>query len=289
MTDKTLVIYHQDCADGHTAAWVADKALGGNVQLLPAKYGDPAPDVTGRTVMVLDFSYKRPEMLRMIEQATHVIVLDHHKTAQAELDGLHGSRTNEQINGRGVTSPHIVFDMEKSGAMLTWDYFYHDDPAPLLVQYVQDRDLWKWEMTASQEINAAISSCDKTFANWDLLHKAFGNVAEQQHIYQQGLGILRYQGQLIERAVENCWEETIAGHKVRVVNCTEASLISAVAGRLADGRPFGACFFVNHKGERCFSLRSRQGGIDVSEVARSFGGGGHKAAAGFKQAPGQTL
>ena len=74
------------------------------------------------------------------------------------------------------------------------------------------------------------------------------------------------------------------GHIARIVKCRIANApyfaASEVAGELAtDDVDFGATYFESEKGWQ-YSLRSRNG-FDVSEVALAFGGGGHKAAAGF--------
>ena len=57
-----LCIYHHNCADGFTAAWVVKKAFG-NVDFHPGKYNEPPPDVTGRDVIIVDFSYKYDVLL----------------------------------------------------------------------------------------------------------------------------------------------------------------------------------------------------------------------------------
>src|SRR5438034_364114 len=99
MTD-TLVIYHGECTDGFTAAW-AFKTLRPltTATYAPAHHGDTPPEVTGKEVYILDFAYPRAQLLRMHDQAASVLVLDHHKTAQADLEGL----------------PFCVFDMDRSG------------------------------------------------------------------------------------------------------------------------------------------------------------------------------
>jgi hypothetical protein len=53
------------------------------------------------------------------------------------------------------------------------------------------------------------------------------------------------------------------------------------ANMLAEGRPFGACYYDNAEGKRVFSLRSKDEGADVSEIAVAYGGGGHARASGF--------
>ena len=49
---------------------------------------------------------------------------------------------------------------------------------------------------------------------------------------------------------------------------------------MANGKPFAACYWDTPKG-RVFSLRSSDDGADVSEVAKQYGGGGHRNASGF--------
>lgn len=53
---------------------------------------------------------------------------------------------------------------------------------------------------------------------------------------------------------------------------------------LAEGEDFAAVFHEGADGWRHWSLRSKPGGADVSEIARAYGGGGHKHAAGFRTA-----
>jgi oligoribonuclease NrnB/cAMP/cGMP phosphodiesterase (DHH superfamily) len=56
---------------------------------------------------------------------------------------------------------------------------------------------------------------------------------------------------------------------------------SDAAAKLAVGWPFAAYYWDSPTG-REFGLRSAPDGLDVSVIARKFGGGGHKHAAGFK-------
>jgi oligoribonuclease NrnB/cAMP/cGMP phosphodiesterase (DHH superfamily) len=164
---KPLIIYHAGCMDGATAALAAWLKFGEDAEYRPASYGDPAPtdeEVRGRDVYVLDFSYPREELERMNAACLNndelagrydgkLLVLDHHKTAQADLAGL----------------PFCTFDMSKSGAVLAWEHF-HPPPMnlsgtarlpvviPELFAYVQDRDLWRWELPHSREVSAALAA-----------------------------------------------------------------------------------------------------------------------------------
>ncbi len=100
-------------------------------------------------------------------------------------------------------------------------------------------------------------------------------------LHREGIAIERYRSQLVKSHVGHAREVDLAGHRVPVVACTTGEIISDVAGKLAEGRPYAACYF-DDGDYRVFSLRSRADGVDVSQIATSFGGGGHKHAAGFR-------
>jgi oligoribonuclease NrnB/cAMP/cGMP phosphodiesterase (DHH superfamily) len=103
MRSTPLVIYHDNCTDGLTAAWVAAQVMP-DAEFFAGFYGQDPPDVHGRDVFIVDFSYKRPVMEQIAADCATLVVLDHHKTAEAELHGF----TPE--------FSEIVFDMEHSGA-----------------------------------------------------------------------------------------------------------------------------------------------------------------------------
>lgn len=81
-----MVIYHDNCADGFGAAWACWMRWGDACEYVPANYGQVPPDVTGKNILIVDFSYKRPELETMANAAASIVILDHHKTAQAELE-----------------------------------------------------------------------------------------------------------------------------------------------------------------------------------------------------------
>ena len=264
-----LVLYHKNCPDGFCAAWVVRTVIGDNAQYLAVQYGEEPPDVKDRDVIIVDFSYKRPVMEKMIKDCRTLLVLDHHKTAEKELEGLSLG-----------TEIKVLFDMNKSGARMAWDYYHPGEPTPWIVLYVEDRDLWRWTFPDSKEISAAIASRPFDF-NWFDYYNGIALSSEQfSNLRGEGGAILRYQNNVIESAVKNAYEIDLAGYKVLTVNTT--ILFSEIAGKLAEGRPFGTAFFIRSDGKKQWSLRSRDEGVDVSEIAKRFGGGGHRNAAGFE-------
>lgn len=262
---SNLVVYHANCCDGFTAAWVANGALKGSTEFVPCQYGDGPPDCKNRDVYVLDFSFPRETMERMNTEARTLVVLDHHKTAERNLIGL----------------PFAIFDMTKSGARMAWEYFYHPTAScPSLVDFTEDRDLWRWNLLYSREINAVIGSYPHEMELWDFLEAQLNDGMLRLALIAQGEAILRYQKQIVDGAVQKAREVVIAGHCVPCVNATVC--FSEIAGALAEGKPFGAVWFQREDGLFVYSLRSRGDGLDVSEIARQYGGGGHKQASGFQ-------
>lgn len=272
-----LVLYHASCNDGFCAAWVARRAMP-DAECIPVQYGQSPPDVTDRTVYILDFCYKSAVLLEMAKAARQITLLDHHKTAKADLDALVAAYDGSLPPTRLV----FRFDMEKSGGRLAWERFFRDQPSSWLVDYTEDRDLWRHRLPNTQEVNAALRSLPHDFAVWDDLN-ARGMVGNRppESLIAEGAAILRYQAQVVENHTRHAREVELAGHKILAVNAT--TMFSEIAGKLAEGRPFGAAWFVRSDGKRVWSLRSTPAGVDVSEVARRFGGGGHRNAAGFEE------
>ena len=263
--ERPLIIYHDNCADGFCCAHIVHGSCGDEAEYVPAQYGQEPPDVTNRRVYILDFSYKREVMNDIIKKCSSVAVLDHHKTAEKELEGI-------TLSDRVC----IVFDMNKSGARLTWEFFNFGRNPHWMVDYTEDRDLWRWKLPNSKEVSAALASYPRDFAVWDEIGKR-----TPADLAVEGSAILRYQGQLIETICGSAREIEMDGHSILAVN--SGTLISEVAGKLAEGRPFAACWFVTKEGNAVWSLRSDKNGVDVSEIAARHGGGGHFHAAGFQQ------
>lgn len=258
---RPLVIYHANCIDGFTSAWVAWLKYGIEADYFPASYGDVPPDVTDREVLIVDFSYPREVMVSMAESAKSIRVIDHHKTAQAALEGL----------------AWATFDMERSGAGLTWDELFPGKDRPWLVDYVEDRDLWRFKLGASKEINAWIGACRRDyFTDWGNLFAEGPTVA-----CAKGAAVLQFVDRYVhEMAAQAKWV-VFEGERVPIVNAPYIN-ISELVGHLAESAPFAVGWFQRGDGLYAYSLRSRgKEGVDVSEIAKRFGGGGHRNSAGF--------
>ena len=269
---KLLCIYHGNCPDGFAAAWAVRYALGNEVEFYKGIHQQLPPDVSGRDVVLVDFSYKKDVLESMLLTAASITILDHHISAEKDLADLLSSG---KIKG--------LFDMNKSGAMLAWEWFNPGVRAPKLIEHIQDRDLWQFKLAGTREVHAAVSSYPYDFDIWDPLMESTS----------YGLEVLMRDGKAIERRLQKDIRELISsgvrrmvigGYDVPVLNAPSA-YVSDAGNIMSQGEAFAACYW-DHPQGRSFSLRSSESGVDVSEIARQYGGGGHVKAAGFTVSPG---
>lgn len=272
-------IYHGGCPDGFTAAWVVEKAIGHHgVTYHEGSYGTPPPaDIPAdATVYIVDFSYPRAELVELASRVSHVCLFDHHASAERDLDGI-GCEA-------GMT---VVFDMERSGAGITWDQMFPGEPRHGLVDYVEDRDLWRYALPHSEDIAPIFMATPFTFEHWSDLADGFTPDGPTPGALSNGRVLRQMREKVIAEIAATARPMRIAEWTVQVAGSPYA-FGSDVGGALCAGRPFGA-YYVDRPEGRQFGLRSDDQGLDVSLVAAEFGGGGHKHAAGFKVPWGHEL
>ena len=260
---RLLCIYHGgNCADGFAAAWAVRRRYP-DAEFFAGVYQTPPPDVSGRDVLIVDFSYKRPVLLDMAKAARRIVILDHHKSAVDDLVDL-------------PENVHAIFDMNRSGAMITWNYLFPDSTPPKQFEHIQDRDLWRFELPLTREILAAVFSYPYDFETWDTLMSTDPSI-----LATEGTAINRkHMKDIRELLAATQRRMVIGGIDVPVANLPY--IYSSDAGHImAQNEHFAACYWDTPDG-RVFSLRSTDAGMDVCEIAKQYGGGGHRNAAGFK-------
>lgn len=275
---KPLVIYHSNCADGFSAAWCFWHKYGEACDFHAGVYGKEPPDVTGRDVYLVDFSYKADVVEQMLRIANTVTLIDHHKTAIDDLRPLAERMEMTNNEGRGITFGWFC-DLNRSGATLAWDFLFPNESRPLLLGHVEDRDLWRFKLPGTREIQAFVFAHEYTFELWDKLMAA--DQVELLKMTAAGAAIERKHHKDVAELVAVCKRRmVIAGHDVPTASLPY-TLTSDAGNLMAQGEPFAACYWDTDE-HRCFSLRATDEGMDVSEIAAQYGGGGHAKAAGFK-------
>lgn len=259
------VLFHDWCLDGFGAAYAAWKAFGfDGVEYIPVHYDEDPPQNMdpGADVYIVDFSYPLHHLKALAEFHPKVQVIDHHESAEKEL----------------ADWPDAVFDMSKSGAVLTWEFLHPGVPVPELLLHVQDRDLWKFELPDTEAICEALWVNERTFKFWD------GLAAEPRALRQiraEGEIILHGKRKTIAQMVQQAFETSLFSNPV--IACNAPVHPSEVCHELLKRHPpieVALAFQIDKNGSWRWHFRSRKGGANVAALAEQFGGGGHQPAAG---------
>lgn len=276
-----LIISHAGCLDGWTAAYIAKKRYP-EAEIVLLNHGiDPEPIINqcvGKDVIMLDYSLRTREQndkLNSVAKTFHIY--DHHKTAQAVLEGV----------------DYATFDMKRSGAGLAWDYLIEPylpifAARPFWINYTEDQDLWNWALLNSKEINAYLQVLPRTIEAWDELTQLTPDFA-QSLAAEGGKGVRKYVEYYMNSVIPEArsgsfiFEGTV--YKTAVLNIPYAG-VSEVGNRLVldDKHDIALLWFERGDDIIQFSLRSNRDGnnVDVGAIAKSYGGGGHRNAAGFQ-------
>lgn len=278
-----LVLVHAKCMDGLGAAWSAMRWID-NVEIISLEHGSTPPDVTGRHVLMFDFAYPREKLITMHEQAATMVVVDHHDSAKKDLEGL----------------DFAVFDMTKSGAVLAWEYLAAafgepgvDDKVPEVLQYIQDRDIWKWELEGSQAYSAALrSKVDFEVLSYRDCIAALDHVfhyVDRVQMIAIGEPILKLKDEIIIQCMNRrMWlrlkDKDGIEHDIPAT-FAPASESSQVGNNLAalENNPSRTGLVITGFAYGKFGLGFRGIGDDndlPQRLAIAYGGGGHKLAAG---------
>jgi oligoribonuclease NrnB/cAMP/cGMP phosphodiesterase (DHH superfamily) len=288
MNQKVLCIYHKDCMDGYASAWVVGYACGfENVEFLAANYGDELPDLTGREVYIVDFSYDPGDvprqMLREMAKAKRLVMLDHHATAWEAWQDV-------------PLLEHWTFRYEPnmSGVGVTWRWFFGGNrPMPMALQLVQDRDLWSFQLPGTREFHAVAVSHgllretprEESWLGDEVLSRPWFDGPPSDSVMIEGRSIIRDQKNLIQTMIRRARIVNFRGYQVPV--CAMPHEMRSEAGHLLNAQyPFSITYDdVWSEGVRKYSLRSRRkGGANLLPIAAYFGGGGHQNASGFTMA-----
>lgn len=234
---------------------------------------------TGKDVIMVDYSLRTRDLNdRLNIAAKSFRILDHHKTAQAALEG----------------ASYAKFDMKRSGAGLAWDYLFGKDngipdpagygdvhaPRPWWVNYTEDQDLWNWALPDSQEINAFLMVQPRTVEHWNVITKYRQNAA-----FDKGMGARQYIEYYTRSVVAEAQEGVLVfegtNYRTTILNIPYAGVSEAGGALCKQGYPVSLLWFERGDGITQFSLRG-DGTVDVSAIAKTYGGGGHNNAAGFQ-------
>lgn len=279
ITKDKVVIMHGGCDDGIGGAFLFWQLFKDTADYYPGYYQDPAPDLTGKEVYIVDFSFPEEATMQIANTAKSLVWMDHHKSTEA---------LAEKLKALALPTVKVMFDNARSGARLAFDYitetYGQTDPAydrikglEEFTNYIQDNDLWQFKLAGSKRFSLALRSRRQQFEIWDKL--------DVGALIQEGASMELFYEAKVAEVCRLAYDKEIFGYNVPIVNCN-GMFASDVGNVLAKGRPFSISWWYDGKHKTfVFSLRSDENGADVSELAAKVGGGGHARAAGFKLAP----
>ena len=266
--DTVLCLYHND-PDGQCAAAIVRRKFGKDVDLEAMDYGVEIPWEKVRAssvVFIVDFSLPLVDMLRIQENA-RLIWIDHHKTALEALKSL---------DAPGLRA------LDRAGCVLTWQTLYPDLPVPRAVRYIGERDIWTFEHEETKPFCEGLYQMSGYPANdqlWDRLLVDEDELVQQ--VIQEGVLLLRARKLAIRRQVHGyAYEVEFEGHRTLAINVRGTGELGEHIRTL--GYEMGYAYVeMLQNGELTTSVTLYSDQIDVSEIAKRFGGGGHAGAAGF--------
>lgn len=261
---STVVLYHADCLDGFSAAWAAWKKLKDKAVYIPVPPNNrEVPAIAeGKLVYTLDCSFPADTILAIKKRVAALVVIDHHIS-------------NKKAATRATDS---LFDITHSGAVLAWKYFHGRARVPQLLRHVEDQDLWHFRLAHTREVTAALSLYDMNMRTWDVLVHDMEKPARAKKYIFEGDVLLRQMHRRVGRMVAHAEQIEFEGYQCLMVN--SPSLTSEVGHALVQKGSPVAIVWSRRDNKIYVSLRSN-GKVDVAKLAERYGGGGHKAAAGF--------
>jgi len=274
MSEKQIVIlYHGGCPDGFGGAYAAWKKFGDMAEYIPLSvHFRPVPDgLAGKDLFFIDFTYPQDIMDKIVNAASSVTVLDHHLGVKEVVESM----------------PEHVFDDKRSGATIAWSYFHPNTPVPMLLKYVEDADRYTFSLPDARAVIAYAYVQKFSFEDWDHLVQEFENDRTRTTLIEKGKIYAEHFAILVEQIANKAILVSFEGYTCYLSTAAEM-FKSDVGNRLAKMRPPLGIIANLHGDVLNISLRSDPS-IDVSEIARKYGGNGHPHAAAFRLRWGDPL
>lgn len=261
---EIVVIYHAHCPDGMGACWSAWKKFGNEASYVPVKDRNIPPEgLINKDIYIADYCYPKEVLAKLVSENKKVVVLDHHITSKEDALSVEGS----------------IFDLNRSGATITWDYFFGTKPRPRLLDYLEDGDLNRYVLPHQDKLTHRIIATPFTIEAYNELAENFENNFE--NVLIEGKAVELYVNSLFEIAEDSYEMVLFEGITMPAVNMAlPITTRSQMLNRLYIKIPPIAMAYRYDNGLWKVSLRSNRT-VDCSKLAEKYGGGGHVGAAGF--------
>jgi uncharacterized protein len=273
-----IVICHCPCFDGMASYWVVKKWC--DMKRMPYPYMrgvSPGleeydfPDLEGKSVVIADICFNIRIMNEIRSKVKELVVLDHHKTSE-EIMKSH---------------PSYIYDENRSGCQLCWDYFFPRERRPRWLDLIGDRDLWKFRFSETRPFSSAIFH---RYSNSRIKDIDAISRASIKELVQFGMICLEIDQKTIDievRKAKKCILTHPESGKSFVVWASTSTRSRSEIGHILSTRSdcdFALIYSYSlEDDEWWFSLRSQsEARANVGEIAKMFPeGGGHSCASGF--------
>ena len=241
---------------------------------------------TNEEVFIVDYSISPEEMIKLLNKTKRVVWIDHHKSAiekykdfEQEISGLRANGiagcvlTYWYFNGRQNETQEFLTDYPNNIKSL------YRKEIPTYIKLAGDWDVW--EHLYGEETRLFTISFNARISNpfADYYFDKFYGREELGHFIQSGEAMKEYRNSWAKEFMNRYGFETkIGGVSAFLANLGNAN--SEFFGDLIDKYDIIGTFCYN--GETwTTSLYSNKNYVDCAEICSSYGGGGHKGAAGF--------
>ncbi|MDO8515822.1 MAG: DHHA1 domain-containing protein [bacterium] len=259
-----VVLYHADCSDGFGGAWAAWKKFGARASYLPVRHDLPVPKgLRGKEIYMIDFTYRRPRTVKLMVHNKRVTAIDHHESVE---DVTKLTKDN-------------LYSTKHSGAVLAWNYFHPRKKVPILLRYIEDRDMWWWKMPKAHELLACMEIGERNFSSWNKIAIDLENIAKRRRYIERGKAFLLYDQHIVKDLAKHAELVRFEGHTIYAINAPHR-FANEVGALLYKKLPSFALVWREQEGKILVSMRG-DGKVDTGKIAKKFGGGGHPASSGF--------
>lgn len=262
------VYYHGYCSDGFGAAYAAWRTLGDTANYLHLIHGRKLAKQAwiADEIYFLDGVPEVEQVQELLENGKRVTIIDHHQTnLEAYKNFDHPLLTKK-------------FDLSFSGAVLSWFHFQGSEQVPELLKYVEDYDLWKKELPGSAEVAAGLRIEPFDFLAWHAL--ILDGKDGIKDLHDNGEIVIRTEQRAYRRQMKEVTWHKIGGILVPFINVT-VGWNEATNEMLQTLKVNVAGYYFDRSDIRVFGLRG-DGTINVGDLAKNYGGGGHANSAGFQ-------
>lgn len=244
------------------------KSIGEDCEFIPIDYKDEFPFSQideNETIVIVDFSIQKPgEFEKLLKITDNVIWIDHHKTAIEK----HGD-----LDIRGVRRDGAA------GCVLTWEWFYPNNLLPRIVDMIGDYDIWAFkygEDTNKLQAGIKLYETKPEDNNWISWLNSNYSI---HSLFTDGEVALTYRSNYYRDLVKSLSFFTeIEGYKT--IACNAGLVSSQLFDSIQEDYDLMVPFSFDGK-QWTVSIYTKKE-IDCSEIAKKYGGGGHKKAAGFQ-------